>query len=136
MKKAVMFDEFAACCPFFNSETEVNNGYGCNHPKQEETEEENGKQQGCCFCHKCPLGIEAEQEDLTDPEHEDAIKDEIDWDGCCDDGYVSEGEILLVNIDKDASKEEKDALYHYERYMHRYDKAWLDAHGIANSLVS
>jgi hypothetical protein len=31
-------NDFANMCGFFNGETYVNNGYGCNHPKQEETE--------------------------------------------------------------------------------------------------
>jgi len=34
----VHIDEFANVCGFFNSETPVNNHYGCNHPEAEETE--------------------------------------------------------------------------------------------------
>lgn len=133
MRKAVLFDEFSSQCKFFNSET--NDGYGCDHPKQEETEDENGIKVGCCFCHTCPLGIEAEWQDLTDKNHPDAIKDEIDWDGLREDGKVTEGEYLLVTTDKTASEEQKEALFSYERYMHRYDKKWLDEHGITNGLV-
>lgn len=133
MRKVVLFDEFSFNCQFFNSETV--NGYGCNHPKQRETTEEDGKEVGCCFCHTCPLGIEAEQEDLTDKEHPDAVKDEIDWNGMCEDGEVTEGEYLLVDVGDTATEEEKEAMYSYERYMHRYDKKWLDEHGIENSLA-
>lgn len=133
MRKAVLFDEFAYCCQYFNSERA--NGYGCDHPEQRETTEENGKEVGCCFCHTCPLGIEAEQEDLTDRENPDAIKDEIDWDGMCGDGEVTEGEYLLVDISEVSMGEVKQAVYSYDRYMHRYDKKWLDAHGIENSIV-
>ena len=35
---------------------------------------------------------------MTEKEHPDAIKDEIDWDGLCEDGEVTEGEYLLVEI--------------------------------------
>lgn len=130
MRKTVLFDEFSYQCPFFNSDTDVNNGYGCNHPEQIETREEKGKKQGCCYCHTCPLGIEAEQQDLTDKEHPDAVKDEIDWDGLCEDGEVAEGEYLLVNIGETATEEEKRAMHLYESHMHRYDKEWLDGHRI------
>lgn len=125
MLRAVLFDEFSYQCDFFNSDDEETNGYGCNHPKQEG--------EGC-YCCCCPLGIEAEQQDLTDKNHPDAIKDEIDWDGLCEDGEVYESEYLLVNVGEDATDEEKQALYNYDRYMHRYDKKWLDEHGFANSL--
>jgi hypothetical protein len=135
MMKAVLFDSFASNCQFFNCNTEINNGYGCNHPDQEETEEENGKEQGRCHCFCCPLGIEAEQEDLTDKDNPDAISGEIDWDGMCEDGEVSEGEYLIVNVGEDATEDEKQALYNYELYMHRYDKKWLDEHEIYNSLA-
>lgn len=133
MRKAVMFDTFSYCCQYFNSEGA--NEYGCNHPEQRETTEEDGKEVGCCFCHTCPLGIEAEQEDLTDRGHPDAIKDKIDWDGLCESEEVTEGEYLLVEVGKDSTEEQKQAVYSYDRYMHRYDKAWLDKHGIENSLA-
>lgn len=133
MRKAVIFDDFASQCQFFNSE--VANGYGCNHTEQRETLEEDGKEVGCCFCHTCPLGIEAEQQDLTEKEHPDAIKDEIDWDGMCEDGEVTEGEYLLVDTGETASEDERKAVFAYDLYMHRYDKKWLDEHGIANGLA-
>ena len=133
MRKAVLFEDFAYQCPFFNSDTDVNNGYGCNHPYQMETQEWDGKEIGCCFCFSCPLGIEAEQEDLTDRNHPDAIKDEIDWDGLCEDGEVTEGDYLLVEVGEIATEEQKKAMWNYDLYMHRYDKKWLDEHGIVNS---
>lgn len=126
MRKAVIFDEFVYQCPFFNSEDEKSNGYGCDHP----TNDSEG-----CYCHTCPLGIEAEQEDLTDTEHLNAVKDMIDWDGLCKDGEIAESEYLLVNIGETASEDEKKALRSYELYMNRYNKKWLDEHGIVNSLV-
>lgn len=126
MRRAVLFEDFAYHCPYFNDDDETNNGYGCNH-KENDSEG--------CYCHTCPLGIEAEQEDLTDKEHPDAVKDDIDWDGLCECGEVYEGEYLLVNTDADKSEDAKNALYTYDRYMHRYDKEWLDAHNIANGLV-
>lgn len=126
MRRAVIFDEFAYQCPFFNSEDAENNGYGCDHPKNNPDG---------CYCHACPLGIEAEQEDLTDTEHPDAVKDTIDWDGLCEDGKVAESEYLLIDIGEAASEDEKKALYSYELYRNRYNKKWLDEHGITNSLA-
>lgn len=140
MRRAVLFETFAYQCPFSYSfgRGEINNGYNCKHPKQENVEDvgyKGKKKCGCCYSSSCPLGIEAEQQDLTDRESPDAVKDDIDWDGLCESGEVAEGEYLLIVSDETATEEEKEALYYYDRYMHRYDKKWLDEHGIENSLV-
>lgn len=125
-RKAVTFEDFSHCCPFFNSK--IGDGYGCDHPLQEEKDTDaEGKEYGKCYCCSCPLGIEAEQEDLT--------SNEIDWDGMCEEGEVNEGEYLLVDVGDEATEDQKNALYSYERYMHRYDKKWLDEHNIPNSFV-
>lgn len=133
MLKAVVFDEFASQCPYFYSyeKEQINNYYNCKHPEQEETEKsESGEQIGKCYCFSCPLGIEAEQEDLTNKNHPDAAKDEIDWDGLCEDGEVAEGEYLLVEIGEKTTEEQKKAMWNYEVYLHRYNKKWLNKHGI------
>lgn len=126
MRKAVLFENFSLNCPYFNRQKA--DGYGCEHPSQEETDVFDGKEEGRCFCFSCPLGIEAEQEDIDNPEY----SKNIDWDGLCDDGEVTEGEYLLVECGEDATKDEQRALHAYERYIYRYDKKWLDAHGIEN----
>lgn len=129
MRKTVLFEEFASRCPYFYSyEKEyINNYYNCNHPQQEEAEEaDSGESVGKCYCFSCPLGIEAEQEDSEDKT--------IDWDGLCEDGMVYEGEYLLVEIGEEATEEQKQAMWNYELYMNRYNKKWLDDHGIENSL--
>lgn len=136
MRKAVLFDEFKWTCKYFEDSED---GFICNHPEQEEETVINDavnedKTVGCCFCFSCPLGLEAEQIDLTDRENPDAVKDEIDWDGLCSNSEVEEGEILLVDVGDDATDEQKEAVYAYDRYMHRYDKKWLGEHGISNSL--
>lgn len=123
MRKAVLFDVFADTCPYsYSYEDEcINGGYNCKHPKQRETETtKNENEIGLCYCFSCPLGIEAEQEDLTDKENPDAIQD-IDWDGLCECGEVEEGEYLLVDVGETATQEEKEAMYNYERHLHRYD---------------
>lgn len=71
---------------------------------------------------------------MTDKSHPDAIKDEIDWDGLCEDGEVEEAEYLLVEVGDSATKEQKEAMWNYELYLNRYNKQWLDEHGIENSL--
>lgn len=131
MLKAVTFDEFSCACPYsYSYEDEcINNYYNCKHPKQEEFETaENGDEVGKCYCFSCPLGIEAEQEDLTDKSSPDAIEDDIDWDGLCEWGEVGEGEYLLVDVGETATQEEKEAMYNYEMYIHRYDEEWLKSH--------
>lgn len=136
MRKAVLFEEFASQCPYFCSyEKEyINNYYNCNHPQQEEVEEtDSGESVGKCYCFSCPLGIEAEQKDLIDKSHPDAIQEEIDWDGLCEDKEVCEGEYLLVEVGEGATDEQKQAMWNYELHMNRYNKKWLDEHGIANS---
>lgn len=124
MRKAVLFDEFAYTCPYaYSYEDECINGYyNCKHPKQEETETtENKKEIGLCYCFSCPLGIEAEQQDLPDKDSPDAIEDDIDWDGLCECDEVEEGEYLLVDVGETATQEEQEAMYNYEMYLHRYD---------------
>ena len=128
-KKAVLFEHFAFNCPYFDGRANVNNGYGCTHPAQEEQHEpnnsiysSNSKTTGCCYCFSCPLGIEAEEEDLNSLQ--------IDWDGLCEYGVVEESEYLLVNCTKDATDDERKALFEYDCYMHRYDKKWLKNKGV------
>lgn len=56
-------DEVANMCGYFNGETDLHNGYGCDHPDQEEVEDGQGK---CLHC-TCPFAYE------LDPDHpEDA----------------------------------------------------------------
>jgi len=123
MRKAVIFEDFAYQCPYFVGDTEINNGYGCEHPEKAKEPEE---VIGSCYCFACPLGTEAEQEDRNCKS--------VDWDGLCEDGEVEEAEYLLVRVNDDADEDEKKALRAYELYMHRYDKKWLDAQGIPNQL--
>ncbi len=122
------FDEFAYMCQYFTSETAVNNGYGCTHPEQEETDpdrENGGKEHGKCYDFSCPLCLMAEEEDFDPAQHPD-----YDLDGATMDDYA-EGEYVLVNVDSDASEDEKKAYASYERFLHRYDFEWLNAHSEA-----
>lgn len=125
MRKVVEFDEFSRCCKYFKSSEDYS--FECMHPEQEERETYNGRELGRCFSCSCPLGIEAEQEDYG--------KEDVDFDGECSDGVVPEGEYLLVASDETASKDEQEALFSYELFMNRYNKKWLDEHGIENHLV-
>lgn len=77
--KAVHIDTLAGVCGFHTSQTDANNGYGCNHPEQEEYEycheDKDGYmhrsddlpqvKQGKCYAFSCPLAdecyIETEQ---------------------------------------------------------------------------
>lgn len=65
MLKIIHIDELVCKCGHFNSETNVNNGYGCNHPEQEEKEKDwDGNIQGKCYSFSCPLASEADLEDM------------------------------------------------------------------------
>lgn len=139
MLKAVIFDEFSYECPYFYTfgDGYINAGYNCKHPDQREVEDagyKGKKKCGCCFYFSCPLGFPAEQQDLTDKDDPDAVQDEIDWGGICEDGKVSEGEYLLVEVGREATEEQKKAMWNYELHMNAYNKKWLDEHGILNSL--
>ena len=86
LRKAELFDNFVRHCEYFNGETDVNNGYGCNHPNQEEK----CANEGCCYCFSCPIGYPAEEESLTE--------DDIEWvdgkpeaDDIDEDGYIITG---------------------------------------------
>jgi len=108
--KIVRFEEFAYVCPYSTAETEVNNGYGCNHPEQDETEEGQGK----CYCWSCPLGSEAEAEDADD--------ENVDLDGISKEelaGAEGNSEYLLINVENPTEDEEK-ALRAYEAWTNRY----------------
>lgn len=80
-RKVVPFDAFASQCPYFDSESEVNNGYGCNHEKQ--TEKQHGK--GCCYCFSCPLGVSADEESLNE---KDIDWSEVDVEDIGEDDYI------------------------------------------------
>ena len=96
----VEIDDLMNHCGYGTSQTAANNGYGCNHPEQEDTElclEEDGytyrvskneieqlkkdgdrriKKQGRCFPFSCPLGSQCDERDLEDYD-EDGY-----WEGC------------------------------------------------------
>lgn len=70
-RKIELFDIVVQeCGHFYNAYAEydinVNNGYNCDHPNQEDTEEVEGKKIGCCHCFTCPLGREAFEENFED----------------------------------------------------------------------
>ncbi|NBJ99223.1 hypothetical protein D5282_18420 [bacterium 1xD8-48] len=66
MRRAVYFDYFVDDCPYFNGNVDVNNGYGCDHPEQEERDFGQGK----CYCRSCPLGYPADEESLLETDIE------------------------------------------------------------------
>ena len=58
------------CGHFFNVNTsdpdlsDVNNGYNCDHPEQEEGEKLDDRFVGACHAGSCPLGYPPERYDL------------------------------------------------------------------------
>ena len=64
--RIVHIDEMVKICGYFTSNTTVNNAYGCKHPEQEETDIDfrTEKPHGKCYCFSCPLGKEADLQDM------------------------------------------------------------------------
>mgnify|MGYP000194064395 CR=1 FL=1 len=82
-RKAVPFDTFVGGCNYFDGNSDVNNGYGCTHPEQEEKQ----KGKGCCFCFSCPLGTPADEESFEEPD--------INWNGTEKEG-VGEDDYIII----------------------------------------
>ena len=83
-------DELMSICGYSTSRTDANNGFGCNHPDQEEYEmlykDEQGYthrydlrepqvKQGKCYSFSCPIASKCNLEDFK--EHDPEIYDEI-----------------------------------------------------------
>lgn len=125
-RKVAVFDDFAYACPYYTSECSVNNGYGCTHPEQDETDfdRELGREHGKCYCFSCPIGYAPDEEDWINPE--------IDWDGTTLGDILVDGrwpmggdeEHIVVNIGPDATEDEKKAWRSYERRINRYNPDW------------
>ena len=106
----------------------VNNGYGCRHPECGEDEEDDaGQPCGCCHRYTCPICCPFGEEDLDDPELDldgRGRQELFDRDG----GFADGGELVTVASGDEAGEEERAALLAYNRYLHRYDKEWLEKH--------
>jgi hypothetical protein len=61
-------ERFMEVCGHFETESGVNNGYGCLHPGQEtRARGEDGNEHGCCYAFSCPLATDLYPEtDLAD----------------------------------------------------------------------
>lgn len=119
----VDIDDLMNHCGYGTSQTDANNGYGCNHPKQDETElcfeidgytyrgprkeiEEaiksglhNIKQQGKCYPWSCPLGSWCNEQDLVDYDKDG------DFEGCNPSDLVLISDETYNNIFKEGGKE-------------------------------
>jgi len=97
LKEIMEINNLAHICGYFESKTGVNNGYGCKHPNQQESEEtevdEEIKECGKCFAFSCPLAYQADYEDCK----------EIDSNSCtgcnkedCENGEYESCELVVV----------------------------------------
>ena len=50
----ICIDNLIDACGYFHNGVPVNNGYGCDHPKQEERDAGQGK----CYTFSCPIATE------------------------------------------------------------------------------
>jgi hypothetical protein len=85
----INIDELTQICGYFTGATDANNGYGCNHPEQEEFEmlwmdnegythrgydDDDSRpktKQGKCYAFSCPLCGKCDLEDVKELDHED-----------------------------------------------------------------
>lgn len=70
------------CGHFYNAEyrdptlPNCNNGYNCNHPRQEEGVDAGGRTIGSCYSWSCPLGYPPDGRDLK---KYGVVEDNADW---------------------------------------------------------
>lgn len=128
--RALDFDSLYANCKY-SCISDVNNGYGCSHPKQEETGESDiGESEGKCYCWSCPLGVEfspgSEEEDAdalkNNPNIHWAIAFDAEDDSGPDADEIEEGGCLLVNDGTDATDDELDAIRRHDAFLTRYNR--------------
>lgn len=57
-------------CGYFNSDTDLNNGYGCDHPENEEKEycDIMKREQGKCYTFSCPIAYSITMDNDEDVE--------------------------------------------------------------------
>lgn len=113
-------DDFATECGYFNGATDANNGYGCNHPEQEEYEMlylEDGythrgydyddskpkTKQGKCYAFSCPLAakcytieglreLDAQEAESIIQENPNATEEELD-------DIVASLDLMIVKVE-------------------------------------
>ena len=88
-------DELCDRCGYFESDTEANSGYGCNHPDQEERvdkdeaesmEDPKEEGQGKCFGSSCPIASTLSPND--EPEDRKYFGDEDEWKCMTDEDWM------------------------------------------------
>ena len=74
----IHLDTLTRFCGYFTTIHDVNNGYCCAHPKQEERQDGHG----CCYSFSCPIAYELKGDDEGDRavlEREGLDEDSEDW---------------------------------------------------------
>lgn len=103
-KKPIHLDTLVRKCGYFNTDTNVNNCYGCDHPEQDETEldEDTGKEQGRCHSFTCPIASELCPNE--EPEDRKYFEDgKYGWKSCTDGDWM-----LVYGLTKREMKELKE----------------------------
>jgi len=91
MNELIQIDELLEKCGYsYNSETNINNGYNCKHPDQEEFEMVDNEKIGKCFAWSCPLAPKADLQDLKELDSNlfDEYKESADDQGCIESDWV------------------------------------------------
>ena len=124
----IQFDIFSYTCPYFQGEAPINNGYGCGHPEcGEASTDGSGNRWGHCHLFTYPLCCRLVEDELQNPELD--LDGQTEWAFFSEDGrFIGDGEYATISAGEYASDDERAALLAYERYLHRYDLAWLSTH--------
>ena len=90
-RELIQIDELMCKCGYgYESETNINNGYNCNEPDQEEFETVDGKKIGKCYAWSCPLAPNADLLDFKELDQilYDEYKESADDQGNIDSAWV------------------------------------------------
>ena len=90
-RELIQIDALIDKCGFaYSSDTNINNGYNCSEPDQEEFEMIDNKKIGKCYAWSCPLACKADLQDLKELDQilYDEYKNSADDQGCIDSDWV------------------------------------------------
>ncbi|MCK4544624.1 hypothetical protein KAU43_03730 [candidate division WOR-3 bacterium] len=99
--KVMHIDTLTKKCGYFIWNSPVNNGYGCDHPKQEDQEEFKGKEHGRCMRNSCPIAFSLCPHD--EPEDRKYF-DCDDWENMTDGDWMLVFDVFKSGLDPQGKK--------------------------------
>ena len=78
----ICIDNLIRVCGYFHDHAPVNNGYGCDHPNQEESDDGQGK----CYTFSCPIATTLHPHE--EPEDRHYFGDGNEWESMSDEYWM------------------------------------------------